>query len=348
MQHDVNYKMPDFDDIYADVKYFIKESDLAFINLEFPIFPSRPPSSYPNFNAHPPYVKAAIDAGFNVFALANNHSNDMGIAGMLSTLEIMKDFSEKTESSPIYYSGLRSSPAEDFPLTVIKLGNKKAGFISVTNIINSKNGISYMDYINYYEIYSGRVNEEKRDDFLRRVSEYRKECDFLIVGIHDGLEYKKEPEIQRREFYRTLVLAGADIVWGHHSHTLQPAEKVILSEENRKIFSRGEAAFIIYSAGNFVSGQTWRLKPSDKNSERAGTGDGVFWKINIMEKNNMLKIVSASPFWINNYKHSKKRMITGFTEDLMNDSELTHEWQEYYKYRLTIQKEFEKVNEWIP
>ena len=76
MAHSVNYNISTYSKIYKDVEYFIKDSDLAFANIEAPIDTSRPASSYPNFNMTQKYVQAAVDAGFYVFSLCNNHTND--------------------------------------------------------------------------------------------------------------------------------------------------------------------------------------------------------------------------------------------------------------------------------
>ncbi|KAF5064283.1 Capsule biosynthesis protein CapA [anaerobic digester metagenome] len=76
------------------------------------------------------------------------------------------------------------------------------------------------------------------------VKEARKNADLVIVHSHWGIEYDSSPNPRQKEIGRALVNAGADIVVGHHSHTLQPVE-----------IYKGKVIF--YSLGNFVFDQGW-------------------------------------------------------------------------------------------
>ena len=77
MAHSHNYHISSFDKIWRDVKHLIDGNDFAFANIESPVDTTKPVSNYPNFNMPQNYVQAAVDAGFNVFSLCNNHSNDL-------------------------------------------------------------------------------------------------------------------------------------------------------------------------------------------------------------------------------------------------------------------------------
>ena len=79
MAHDVNFKMKDYNRIYDDVRDILLNDDLSFGNVETPVCEERPLSTFPCFNIHKDYLKAAIDGGFDVFSFANNHTNDQGI-----------------------------------------------------------------------------------------------------------------------------------------------------------------------------------------------------------------------------------------------------------------------------
>ena len=77
--------MKDFSLIWKNVKPLFETEGLHFINLETPVHDKRPYENYPFFNVKKAYVEAALDAGFNVFSLANNHTNDQGKEGILET-----------------------------------------------------------------------------------------------------------------------------------------------------------------------------------------------------------------------------------------------------------------------
>ena len=112
MAHKPNFNMKNYSKIWDGIRTIVQESDLAFANIEAPVADSLPYSSYPNFNMHGEYPEQAIEAGFNVFSLINNHSNDQGLGGIQETYE----WSEKIEKkyaeagNPLYFSGLKKEP----------------------------------------------------------------------------------------------------------------------------------------------------------------------------------------------------------------------------------------------
>ena len=77
--------------------------------------------------------------------------------------------------------------------------------------------------------------------------------------MHWGEEYKTVPNNEQNELANFLFENGADIILGSHPHVLQRMEKrnITLSDGTTK------DGFIIYSLGNFVSGQ---VKENTKNS----------------------------------------------------------------------------------
>lgn len=97
--------------------------------------------------------------------------------------------------------------------------------------------------------------------------------DGICVFMHWGEEYKTVPNNEQNELANFLFENGADIILGSHPHVLQRMEKrnITLSDGTTK------DGFIIYSLGNFVSGQ---VKENTKNSiilniiiTKKGTGE---------------------------------------------------------------------------
>ncbi|MBD3293171.1 MAG: hypothetical protein GF393_09620, partial [Armatimonadia bacterium] len=66
--------------------------------------------------------------------------------------------------------------------------------------------------------------------------------ELLVVSIHWGNEYQSTPTERQQKVAHAAVDAGADLVIGHHPHTLQG-----VAERNGSV--------ILYSAGNFVFDQ---------------------------------------------------------------------------------------------
>ena len=81
---------------------------------------------------------------------------------------------------------------------------------------------------------------------LAAVREARSQADLVVVSVHWGNEYQRQPTQRQREIAKRLVEAGCDLILGHHPHVLQPAEIVEAG---------GRKALVAYSLGNFISNQ---------------------------------------------------------------------------------------------
>ena len=82
------------------------------------------------------------------------------------------------------------------------------------------------------------------DSLLERVHRLRQEDStaVIIVSLHWGGEHTLLPVPRQRMEARQLIMAGADVLVCHHTHTLQTIEDF----RGRKIY---------YSVGNFIFDQ---------------------------------------------------------------------------------------------
>ena len=140
MAHTVNFNHQPFSTVYEPIKYLLADSDLNFANLEFPVDNSAPYASFPYFNVHSEYPWAAIEAGFNVFSLANNHSADRGPAGIAKTQEAMAELairSSRELQRAIIFNGLRPHK-EDSPwqMEIRVVNGVKVGFVALAEWVN--------------------------------------------------------------------------------------------------------------------------------------------------------------------------------------------------------------------
>ena len=90
---------------------------------------------------HSEYVEAAIKAGFNVFSLANNHTNDKSLDGIRQT---KKYFDGR---SGIWACGLKEKPSDSISYQIIEKNGWKILFVAFTEILNSQDSAGYIDYI---------------------------------------------------------------------------------------------------------------------------------------------------------------------------------------------------------
>ena len=107
-------------------------------------------------------------------------------------------------------------------------------------------------------------------------------ADYIIVTMHAGTEYEREPNNAQITFARAAVDAGADMVIGAHPHWIQPIE--IYKEK-----------YIFYSLGNFIFDQMWSID----------TKEGLTVKITLGKKSDSLETILQSieliPIIIENY-----------------------------------------------
>lgn len=66
----------------------------------------------------------------------------------------------------------------------------------------------------------------------------------MIVSCHWGIEYDYHPNTFKKNMAKRL--AGADVIIGTHTHTLQDVEYIQRAD--------GKRTLVAYSLGNFVSG----------------------------------------------------------------------------------------------
>jgi poly-gamma-glutamate capsule biosynthesis protein CapA/YwtB (metallophosphatase superfamily) len=322
MAHNVNYRMKNYKLIYEGVKDILLTDDLSFANLEFPIVADSPYSTYPQFNVQPPYVDAAIKAGIEVFSLANNHATDQSDEGVLKTLAAILLLKEEAGGN-LYYSGLRGNSKQTMmPETIYKNGIK-IGFLALTQFLNIPQEQPFVYMVDYN-------NEEQVKELITLLLRITPHYDLFILSYHGGVEYAEQPDPKKVTFFKALIRAGVDIVYGHHPHVLQPFE-VITHNNSSKL--------IIYSMGNFISGQTWRVNPKDPYSMWANTGDSVLLKVTVEVRNSNAHIKKIQPIPISHYIKPDKDIVVRKLENLAAQS-LYSSWSYYYKIRLSLMKKF--------
>lgn len=332
MAHPPNFLMEDYGRIYADVRDSIEAADLAFANLEFVVDPSRPYSGYPYFNVHPPYVIAAIEAGFDVFALANNHTADFHWDGISATESSLRELATRYN---IVSSGIsmgqpwawRSETVA--PESIAPEADPEGswappvGFISVS--LNS-NEWSARD--SFYFLGS----EASREAFLQWVEKEAARFEVYVVSVHGGDEYVLRPNDRKRAFLDAVAAAGVDVVWSHHPHVLQPFRYV--RREN------GSQGLIMYSTGNFVSGQTWRLGPEDYRRRRAYTGDSAVYSVSLAPFGGRSTVSHVDVRLISHYIDSNRQGVVVRYLDELADLPPTHPWAAYYRARYAFVRRF--------
>lgn len=349
MAHNVNYYISDYPKIWRDIKDEILPADLAFANIEAPIDTTRKASSWPNFNMTQKYVEAAIDAGWDVFSLCNNHTNDQYLSGIKETMKTTQALVERSKlrGENIYFSGLKDGTNASFTYNFIEKNGWKILFIPISELLNRPD---HSDYINYV-----KPKEKDRQAFIEQCKTLRKEnpCDIFIISIHTAEpEYTRKVTDSQDKFYRELLQAGADIVWANHAHIIKD-RRIIINAQTQA------GKVIMYANGNTISGQRTAPDFNSKNpiGERDNTGDGLLYRITFTKdeatsteqfNNGIISTVHikcCTPLFITTYINTAdefvcKKLNQDFV-DYLYDVPRTS-WAKYIEKRIKINNDYTK------
>ncbi len=185
-------------------------------------------TSYPRFNYHSLLLKDLRNSGVDIVSTANNHSLDRSSKGLEATIDALHKVNLK-------FTGTRKSKSDSFYDVLIRQG-KTIAFLACTY---ATNGI-----IDKKEQVLHCFTKEMEELVSNLSSKY----DALIITPHWGFEYHLKPNKRQKKYARKWLDLGASAVVGSHPHVLQPFEQYQTKD--------GRNTLIIYSLGNFVSGQT--------------------------------------------------------------------------------------------
>lgn len=225
----------DYSSFYKNIKNDISSADIAVINQETMLGGSAfEYKGYPSFNTPWEVGTAAIDAGFDIFTCATNHSLDVGFSGIEQECKFF-------ESHPEVVHVGSNDTEEDY--NTIVYYEKNGIKFAILNYTYGTNGIPLP------EGKSWCVNMMDKDKITSDVNTARQNADVVVLFPHWGTENSTEVSEYQKEFVALFSDLGVDIVIGTHPHVLQSVEWVENEETGKKML-------VYYSLGNFVSHQT--------------------------------------------------------------------------------------------
>jgi poly-gamma-glutamate capsule biosynthesis protein CapA/YwtB (metallophosphatase superfamily) len=221
-----------FNPIFENVKSILESPDVLTANQESMLGGvDIGVSSYPTFNSPHEVADALVHSGVDIVSIANNHTLDKGERGILSATDYLNSI-----GLPHVGSFLNQNDRQK--LRIINKNGIKLAFLSYTY---GTNGIPIpvgKDFL---------VNLINRDLMSDEILRAKKEADVVIMSIHWGNEYQRIPTNEQKDLANYLANQGVDIIFGSHPHVLQPMEWINTED--------GGKSFVIYSLGNFISGQ---------------------------------------------------------------------------------------------
>jgi poly-gamma-glutamate capsule biosynthesis protein CapA/YwtB (metallophosphatase superfamily) len=236
-----------YDVLFDYLRPFLQAADIAYTNFDGAMLASRPISGYPNFNYSPALATALKNAGIDLVSTANNHILDHGPAGIDATLAVLEQNSIQQHGTISSAAAIAGEPRPPYlPITLERDGaSLRIGFISATwgtnGIADPHGQVNLLYASNAY----GNQGDVRRS-VLDAIAQARAETDIVIVAAHWGYEYEFYPHPSQEEAARRMAEAGADVILGAQSHTLQPVDS---------IRSGNRSTLVIYSLANFLASQ---------------------------------------------------------------------------------------------
>jgi len=229
----------DFSNVFKNISQYTKNADITVGNLETTFAgASRGYTGYPTFNTPEVLGKNLRNIGFDVLSTANNHSMDKGYSGVESTLNFLDEYG-------LDHFGTARSQEEQDKILVKDVNGIKIAFLAYTY---GTNGITVPKDKSYC------VNLIDKDLIKEHISLAKEQnVDVICVSMHWGTEYRLTPNSTQEDLADFLFKNGVDIILGSHPHVLEPMEKRTITLED----GTTKDGFVIYSLGNFVSGQIY-------------------------------------------------------------------------------------------
>jgi poly-gamma-glutamate synthesis protein (capsule biosynthesis protein) len=208
-------------DPWGDVDKYLevlrsKDSQLLFlVNLESPLSVDVSEDGANTYDLCADSSQALVlkSVQIDMVSLVNNHSFDCAPDGMARSIRILTDNS-------IGFVGDIFSP------TFVVINGVKVGVIAAEDV-------------------AAPVDQQ---GLLSAIRDVRKQCDFLIVSMHWGMEYQAGISERQEAMAQAIADAGADVLWGHHPHVLQKMEWISAASGEHRMLA-------IYSMGNLLSDQ---------------------------------------------------------------------------------------------
>lgn len=181
-------------------------------------------------------LKRLLDLDINLVSLANNHFFDLGPDGAIHAIELL-------DSLGIKHCGAGRNLEEASRPVVFEKDGKSVAFLAFCDWRDETVG-----WCPFATENSPGVNPMYCDYVVEEIVKYKKQYDFVAVIPHWGKEHTFVTTRDVYELADKMMKAGADMVFGGHTHRIQPVVK-------KKKF------VVAYSMGNFFFPDRLITKP---------------------------------------------------------------------------------------
>lgn len=274
----------------------LNEADLTLINLETSVTThSKPwPNKVFNYRMHPANVATLQVAKVDYASLANNHTLDFELEGLLETVRSLKQ-------AGITFAGAGETPEEAMKPATLQLPKTPAEGSPSYHIELFSASDHPQDWGRIPEFhltdYSSKAREKLRSQLSKNQGDGSAPS-LRIFSIHWGPNYAWHPDQEIRDLAHFLIdECGIDIIHGHSSHHVQGVEQY-------------KGRLIIYGCGDFVD--DYAVTEKYRNDLSA------VWRVTVEEAGRerlRLRTLEVFPTRINR-----------FQAELLNAKDPDHQW----------------------
>jgi poly-gamma-glutamate synthesis protein (capsule biosynthesis protein) len=211
----------DHERLLSGIAPLLRDADLSIVNLESPLakdpwFPStgpRPARFHPTkefvFASAPEAAVALRDAGVDIVGLGNNHEYDLLDPGVASTQAALVHAGYSRGD----FTGLGQTVDEAWQPAVREVAGQRIAVVACTTITGSDQRVDYVAD----QAKGGAARCEARR-LTAAVRSAATQGDLVVVMIHGGFEYERQPSDIVRRLSRVAHEAGALLVVNAHPH----------------------------------------------------------------------------------------------------------------------------------
>lgn len=212
---------------FSGLEGLFRRDDLTVINLECAVSElGAPVPKEFNFRCDPDALPVARRMGVEVANLGNNHAYDYGPEALLDSVRNLR----RADIAPVGAGATQDRALEP---ALFELKGWTVAVVGLDMVVDP-----YPAAIATHAK-PGTAAGHDEGLMISAVEAADRLADIVIVTIHWGVELDTEPRDFQIDLGRRMVDAGADVIFGHHSHRLQPMG----TYEGRPIF---------WGLGNFV------------------------------------------------------------------------------------------------
>ncbi|MEX1047176.1 MAG: CapA family protein [Actinomycetota bacterium] len=189
-----------------------KRDDLTVVNLECPVSDKgQIVKKEFNFRCDPAALPAMRQAGVDVANQGNNHAYDFGEDALVDSLRNL----ERARVSPV---GAGRDEEDALRPAIFEEKGWRIAVLGFGNVVEPYPlAVAAADH-------PGVAAGHDVNAMTKAIRDAKRSADLVIVTIHWGIELHTQPEGYQVVMGHKFVKAGADVIFGHHAHRLQPLD----------------------------------------------------------------------------------------------------------------------------